>query len=129
MNKLTDLETWLQQDCAAIAVYLSDADCVEYVSEDTTTIYRRIDRLLTLVYDETGEILIGFKLKGFKKILHSIRDRLELDDDGFVGLVCVVESICTELGDELVGDPKRRSAYAAASKLAKDVRLDLQMAA
>lgn len=129
MNDFTDLEAWLQQDCAPIAVYLADADCVEYVSEDTTTIFRRVDRLLTVIYDETGEIMIGFKLKGFKKILHSIRERLELDDEGFVGLVSVVESICTEIGDELVGDPKRKAAYAAASKLAKDVRLDLPLAA
>lgn len=129
MNKIADLDFWLHEECAAVAVYHSDADCVEYVSEDTTTVYRRIDRLLTLIYDETSEILIGFKLKGFKAILHDIRERLKLDDEGFVELVCVVESVCTQLGDELVGDPRRKSAYAAASKLAKDVKLDLRLAA
>ena len=129
MNEITDLEAWLRSECAPIAVYLADADCVEYVSEDTTTIYDRVDTFLTLIYDETGEIPIGFKLKGFKKILNSIRDRLELDEDGFVGLVCVVESICTEIGDELVGDPKRKAKYAAASKLARDVKVELPLAA
>ena len=129
MNELTDFEAWLAQDCAPVAVYLDDADCVEYVREDTTTIYRRVDQLLTLIYDETNEILIGFKLKGFKRILHDIRDRLSLDEDGFVTLVSVLESVCTDIGDELIHDPKRQSAYAAASKLAKDVRIDLDLAA
>lgn len=125
MNDIVDLDAWLRADCAAIAVYLADADCVEYVSEDTTAIYRRIDRLLTLIYDETGEIPIGFKLKGFRKILESIRNRLELDDQGFVRLVGVVEAVCTQIGEELISDPKRKAAYAAASKLAGDVKLDL----
>jgi hypothetical protein len=125
MNEIVDLDAWLRSDCAAVAVYLPDADCVEYVSEDTTAVYRRVDRLLTLIYDETGEIPIGFKLKGFRKVLESIRDRLELDNQGFVKLVGVVEAICTQLGDELVSDPRRKTAYAAASKLAGDVRLDL----
>lgn len=129
MNEITDFEAWLAHECAPVAVYLDDADCVEYVREDTTTIYRRIDQLLTLIYDETNEILIGFKLKGFKRIIHDIRDRLDLGDDGFVTLVSVVESVCTQLGDELIQDPRRQSAYAAASKLARDVKIDLDLAA
>jgi hypothetical protein len=129
MNEITDFDAWLAKDFAPVAVYMDDADCVEYVREDTTSVYRRVDQLLTLIYDETNEIPIGFKLKGFKRILLDIRDRLSLCDDGFASLVGVLELVCTEIGDELIQDPKRRSAYAAASKLAKDVRIDLDLAA
>lgn len=130
MNEITDLEAWLQQDCAGTAIYLPDADCVEYVSEDTTTVYRRVDPFLTLIYDETNAIVIGFKLKGFKKVLESIREKLNLDEQGFVELVTVVETICSQLGEELFSDPCRKTAYQAAAKLASGVKLyDLPLAA
>jgi hypothetical protein len=130
MNDITDFDAWLRQGCAAAAIYLPDADCVEYVSEDTTTVYRRVDPFLTLIYDETNAIVIGFKLKGFKKVLESIRAKLNLDDQGFIELVTVVETVCKQLGDELFSDPKRKSAYDAAAKLARDVKLyDLPKAA
>lgn len=130
MNDIVDLETWLHDECASVAVYLPDADCVEYVSEDTTTVFRRIDPLLTLIYDETNAIVIGFKLKGFKQMLESLRDEFNLDEQGFVELVTVLERVCSTIGDELFSDPVRKQAYAAASKLARDVKLyDLPLAA
>lgn len=130
MNEITELEAWLRSDCEAIAVYFSDADCVEYVSEDTTCIYRRVDQILTLIYDETNAIPIGFKLKGFKRILETMRERYQLNDSQFVELVQVLESICTTVGEEMFSDSHRKSAYDAAAKLAKDVKLyDLPLAA
>lgn len=130
MNEITDLDTWLHEDCGQVAIYLSDADCVEYVSEDTTTVFRRVDTFLTLIYDETNAIPVGFKLKGFKVILDSIRDEFKLDEQGFVELVTVLETVCSRLGDEIFSDPKRKKAYAAASKLAREVKLyDLPVAA
>lgn len=130
MNDITDFEAWLREGCAATAIYLPDADCVEYVSEDTTSVYRRVDPFLTIIYDETNTLPIGFKLKGFKKVLESIREKYKLDEQGFVELVTVLEAICTQLGDELVSDPDRKKAYAAAAKLAGDVKLyDLPLAA
>ncbi len=130
MNIITDLETWLHDDCGTNAVYLADADCVEYIHEDTTTVYRRVDRILTLIYDETNTIPIGFKLKGFKRVLDSIRERYNLDEQGFVELVTVFEAVCSQIGDELFADADKKNAYAAASKLARDVKLyDLPLAA
>lgn len=130
MNEITDLDTWLHGECARVAVYLPDADCVEYVSEDTTTVFHRIDPILTLIYDETNAIPIGFKLKGFKKILDSIREQFKLDEQGFVELVTVFEAVISEIGDKIFADPKRKQAYDAASKLAREVKLyDLPLAA
>lgn len=130
MNEITDLDSWLHEDCGRVAVYLADADCVEYVSEDTTTVFRRVDPFLTLIYDETNAIVIGFKLKGFKRILESIRAKFNLDEHGFVELVQVFEAVCSQLGDEIFSEPDRKNAYAAAAKLARDVKLyDLPLAA
>jgi hypothetical protein len=130
MNDISDLDTWLHDECAGVAVYFSDADCVEYVAEDTTTVFRRVDPILTLIYDETNAIVIGFKLKGFKKVLDSIREKFNLDDQGFVELVTVFEAVVSQIGDELFADAQRKSAYAAAAKLARDVKLyDLPHAA
>ncbi len=130
MTHISDLDSWLHDECGRVAIYLEDADCVEYVSEDTTTVYSRVDPLLTLVYDETNAIVIGFKLKGFKRVLDSIRVGLNLDESGFVELVAVLEAVVSQFGDEIFSDPSRKKAYAAASKIAKDVKLyDLPLAA
>lgn len=129
---MANFDEWLGSEMQPVAVYFADADCVEYVAEDTTCVYRRIDRLLTLVYDETNEIPIGFKLKGFKSVLEDIKNEMKLDDESFVKLVSVFEAVITKIGHEIVGDPRRKGAYDAAAKLAKkcDVRLyDLPLAA
>ena len=127
MNSIIDLDTWLGSDCEPMAVYFSDADCVEYISEDTTTVYRRVDEILTLIYDETCVIPIGFKLKGFKVVLETIRDELQLDDDGFVALVSILESVMTKIGDEL--HESIATDYAAATKIAGAARFDIKLAA
>lgn len=123
MNEITDLETWLHADCQPTAVYFADADCVEYVAEDTTCVYRRVDAFLTLIYDETNEIVVGFKLKGFRRMLDAIRAELDLGESGYVMLVSVLEAVVSKLGNDVIGDTRRRSAYMAAAKLARDVKL------
>lgn len=130
MNDMTDLDAWLSSDAPPAAVYFPDADCVEYVAEDTTAIYRRIDGFLTLVYDETGVIPIGFKFKGFKKVMEDMLKKHHLGENGFVELVSVLESVCAKIGEELFADHRRKKAYEAAAKLAKNVKLhDLPKAA
>jgi len=130
MTEITDIEAWLHAKGQPTAVYLADSDCVEYVAEDTTAVYDRVDEFLTLIFDETSIIPIGFKLKGFRNIFERIKPDLGLTDGQFVQLVAVLEGMCTALGDKAFEDVRRKQAYAAASKLAKDVVLyDLPMAA
>jgi|GEM_PF-6799690 len=130
MTEITDIEAWLHAKGQPTAVYLADSDCVEYVAEDTTAVYERVDEWLTLIFDETSIIPIGFKLKGFRNVFEKLKPELGWNDGQFVQLVAVVERICTSLGDEAIEDVRRRQSYAAAAKLAKDVVLyDLPLAA
>ena len=130
MNELTDLDAWLSSECAPVAVYFDDADCVEYVREDTTCVYKRVGSFLTLVYDETDMIPVGFKLKGFRNVFTRMKARGELKGVEFVDVIVVLEEICSEIGEEIFADQSRSQAYEAAKKLAKDAKLyDLPLAA
>jgi len=103
------------------AVYFMDSDCVEYVKEDAFCIYDRVDSFLTLVFDDTGINLIGFKLKGFKNVFEKyLKPLFELHDMQFVDLVFAIESVFSKVGDRVIEkhDERRRLAYKAALKLA-----------
>jgi hypothetical protein len=107
-----------------VATYFDDSDCVEYIREDTIAIHRRIDEFLTLIFDETRITPIGFKLKGFKCIYNECLVPLKMVKGvEFVELVPALEYVCTKIGNAAFADDKRRHAYGAAMKLAKDVRL------
>jgi hypothetical protein len=107
-----------------VATYFDDSDCVEYIREDTVSIYRRVDEFLTLIFDETRINAIGFKLKGFKCIYNEHLKPLKLlRGVEFVELVPALEHVCTQLGTAVFKDDQRRRSYAAAIKMAKDVRL------
>ncbi|MCA1414484.1 hypothetical protein I6F30_25515 [Bradyrhizobium sp. NBAIM20] len=101
------------------AVYFEDSDCVEYVREDNFVIYHRVDDFLTLIYDETKIIPVGFKLKGFKHVFDAhLKPLFALNDQQFVSLASAIEAICTEIGETLFEDDDRARAYMAARKLA-----------
>lgn len=109
-----------------VALYFHDSDCVEYVREDGFSIYDRIDEYLTLVYDKTGRILIGFKLKGFKYLFtRALEPAYRLNEKQFVNLVSAIEAICTILGKTLFNDEKRTGAYKAAIKMADNDNVKL----
>ena len=131
MNETFDLEGWLTGESTPAAVYLPDSDCVEYVAEDTVCIHRRIDEMLSLVFDETGFQLVGFKLKGFRNLFERAKAELCLDERHFVALCRVLEKVCMEMGEREIGDERRRNAYRAAEKLAArdGVLLDYRIAA
>lgn len=131
MTDFPDPDAWLSGAREPVAVYYADADCVEYIAEDTTCVYDRIDSFLTLIYDETQIIPVGFKLKGFLNALGRMKERYGLSDSHVVELVKVVENACLEMGEKnFGGDTRRKLAYRAASKLARDVKLyDLPEAA
>lgn len=110
---------------APVAIYFSDSDCVEYVTEDAFAVCERVDHFLTLIFDETKFRLVGFKLKGFRYVFETVvRPSLEENVD-FVDLHDVIERTCTAIGDEIFGNEERHRAYMAASKMAanENVRL------
>jgi hypothetical protein len=87
------------------AVYLLDSDCVEYVKEDAFCVYDRVDNFLTLIFDETGLTLIGFKLKGFKHIFDKhLKPLFKLHDYQFIDLVAVIETVFTQVGDKIFAE-------------------------
>lgn len=115
-----------------VATYFEDSDCVEFIKEDAIAIYRRIDPILTLIFDDTRLRLIGFKIKGFKCIYNEVLKPITaLRDVQFVELVPAIEFAFTRLGKEMFADDERKRAYQAAWKLAREenVKLDLAEAA
>lgn len=131
MTNLPDPNEWLLGNRTPTAVYFTDADCVEYVAEDITCVYDRVDEFLTLIKDETRHFTVGFKLKGFRNCFLRHKDEFGLSENDFVELVQVLECVCSELGEEQFGaDRNRRLAYQAARRLAEGVKLyDLPLAA
>jgi len=108
------------------AVYFADSDCVEYVKEDNFVIYHRVDDFLTIIFDETKIIPIGFKLKGFRHVFNMhLKSLFELNDKQFLELAKAIEAVCTELGDELFADDERTRWYKAARKLAANDNVKL----
>lgn len=83
-----------------VAVYFSDSDCVEYVKEDALCVYDRVDDFLTLITDDSGRNVIGFKLKGFSKAVKAVLGENGTEDQ-FLEIIQVIESVCKNLGDEL----------------------------
>lgn len=117
-----EAEVLLERGYKPTAVYFMDSDCVEYIKGDAFCLYDRIDPFLTLIFDDTGLNLIGFKLKGFKNIFEKyLKPIFELHDMQFVDLVSAIEAVFTSLGNKIVDSKTvehRRLAYKAALKLA-----------
>jgi len=60
---------------------------------------------LTIIFDETKIMPVGFKLKGFKHVFNMhLKSRFELIDKQFLLLAAAIEAVCTELGDTLFSD-------------------------
>ena len=104
-----------------VALYLDDADSVEYMRRDVPCLYRRVDGFLTLALDLKTKQLTGFRPKGFRNFfLTYLKPRHELIDDDFISLVSVIEEAVKVMGDQLVGDPERQDAYRQARKMAHE---------
>jgi hypothetical protein len=112
---------------APAAVYLDDADSVEYVRRDIACVYRRVDDILTLVLDMKTRKLNGFRLKGFKNFfLKYLQPKYELVDDDFVPLVSAIEEAIQLIGDQLMNNPERKAAYRDARRMAHDDRVCIE---
>lgn len=115
----THLAPDLRSPYQPLAMYLDDADSVEYVRRDVACVYRRVDGFLTLVLDLKTKELTGFRLKGFRNFfLKHLKPRYQLLDDDFISLVSVIEEAVQVMGDALVSDPERKEAYRQARKMA-----------
>jgi hypothetical protein len=89
-------------------------------------IYHRVDDFLTIIFDETKIIPVGFKLKGFKHVFNThLKSLFELNDKQFLVLATTIEAVCTELGDTLFADDERTRWYKAARKLAANDNVKL----
>ncbi len=121
-----DAKKWLGGRYVPTAIYFADSDCVEYVKEDAFCVYERIDEFLTLIFDQTKLTLIGFKLKGFKHFFQThLKPAFALNDNQFLGLVTIIEAICTSVGESLFENDERAQAYKAARKLAANDNVKL----
>ena len=98
-----------------VAAYYEGADSVEYIRQDVPALYTRIDEFLTLIYDlRRRDLLIGFRLKGFK---HFYLSHLRSVGD-FVSLVGAMEQALSVVGDNVFDEQERRRAYAQAREIA-----------
>jgi hypothetical protein len=117
----------LNAEYVPAAVYLDDADSVEYVRRDVACVYRRVDGLLTLVLDLNTRKLNGFRLKGFKNFfLKHLQPKYQLLDDDFMPMVSVIEEAVRVMGDELVSHPERKAAYREVKRMAHDERVSIE---
>jgi hypothetical protein len=112
---MNDLDTTYQP----VAVYLEDADTVEYVRLDRPCLYHRVDGILTLALDLHTRELNGFRLKGFKNFfLKHLKPKYRLLDDDFIPLVSAIEQAIQVVGEEITRDPDRQAAYRQAKCMA-----------
>jgi hypothetical protein len=104
----------------AVALYLVDADSVEYMRRDVAVVYRRVDWFLTLALDMKTKELTGFRLKGFRNFfLKHLKPRYRLLDEDFIPLVSVIEEAVQVMGDQhFSDDPTRKDAYQQVRKMA-----------
>lgn len=122
----------LQDDLAArssfkpYASYFDAMDQVEYLTVDAIVISERIDEYLTLIWDKSRVKVVGFKLKGFKYIFNTyLKELYKLQDEEFIRLISVVESIIKILGPSIMEDANRHLAYKTVLQLvsANDARI------
>ncbi len=109
------------------ALYLTDADSVEYVRHDVPCLYQRIDGILTLAFDLHTRELVGFRLKGFKNFfLTHLKPKYQFLDGDFIALVSVIEQAIQVFGDHFCADRARIEAYRRARKMAHEDRVVLE---
>jgi hypothetical protein len=108
------------------AIYLHDADTVEYVRKDVPCIYRRIDGMLTLALDLKDQNPIGFRFKGFKNFFLKHKTKFDLLEGDFISLVGVIEDALQTICDDVFKDTDRKKAYMQARKIAHEDSVALE---
>jgi len=124
-RRITSLD--LHSQYVPTAIYLSDADTVEYVRRDVACVYRRIDGILTLALDLKTRELVGFRLKGFRNFfLTHLKPKYQFLDNDFIALVSVIEQAIQIFGEKYCADQERIEAYRSARKMAHDDRVSME---
>jgi len=124
MTELTPSARNLTTPYTGVALYFEDADTVEYIRQDIPAVHRRIDGVLTLLFNMADrEELIGFQIKGFRNFYLQDAVRQALGDD-FLSLVGILERVCTAVGGPLLD--VRKEAYDRARKIALEDKVELQ---
>jgi hypothetical protein len=120
---LSDLKT----SYVPVALYLEDADSVEYVRRDIACVYHRVDGFLTLALDMKTRELNGFRLKGFKNFfIKHLQPKYKLLDDDFIPLVSVIEDAAQLVGERVTRDPAAKTAYLAVKRMAHEDRVTIE---
>jgi len=105
------------------AVYFSDADYVEYVTQDVPCVQNRVDEYLTLSRDMYTQELIGFRFKGFRNfyLRYLSETQSVFEDDEFLSFVTIIEKAVEVVGHDVFETDERRSqGYRAARTLAQE---------
>jgi hypothetical protein len=127
MNTPTIDVSDLQTPYVPTALYLEDADTVEYVRRDVACVYHRVDGFLTLALDLKTRKLNGFRLKGFKNMfLKHLKPKYNLLDHDFIPLVSVIEEAVQLIGDDVTRDLQRKTAYREVKQMAHDDRVSIE---
>ena len=107
-------------DFETCAFYLGSMDYLEFITVNATTVDRRIDEFLTLIYDADLNEVVGFKIKGLKHHFNEqLKNILEQEaSSDFVLLVLILETVMETIGPDLC-DGINKSAYENARKIAE----------
>lgn len=101
------------------AIYYDEADLLEYIRRDVPSVNRRVDDILTLVFEMHNRELIGVKLKGFRYFYNKMMNKWEpSDSEDFVLLTAIFERLITQLGDGIFAEEDRKRAYEQAMEIA-----------
>jgi hypothetical protein len=107
------------------AIYLDDADMIEYLRSDVACFYRRVDGFLTLAFSMKTHELVGFRVKGFKNFfVKYLQPKYKLIDADFVPLVSVIEEALGVVGEKVTHD--QRDAYRQVRRMAHDDRVEIE---
>ena len=124
-RRITSLD--LHSQYVPSAIYLADADSVEYIRRDVACVYKRIDGILTLAFELKTREIVGFRLKGFKNFfLNHLKPKYQFLDNDFIALVSVIEQAIQIFGERYCADQERIEAYRSARKMAHDDRVSLE---
>jgi hypothetical protein len=104
----------------AKAIYYEQSDSLEYVRRDVPSVYRRVDRQLTLVLEMDTRRPIGFKLKGYRYFfLRHLKTQLDLEEHHFLKLIDILQQALSVGGDAIFDAVERQTAYRQALEIAE----------
>lgn len=115
------------QPYRARAIYYEQADSLEYVRKDVPSVYRRVDRQLTLILDMDTRAPLGFKIKGFRHFfISSLKPEFDLQERHFLPIIEILQTAMTAGGDAIFNAVERQSAYRQAFEIAEEDNVQVE---